>query len=163
MINTSWSTDDPGLRLFGFHANIDKAIGINAYGDIAGNVYSAINGRWTFEDSSVIMRHGNVLHYWIYAQADNQNHKRDQQSWIYSRKIAPRERLQLSLKKREVKNENNVCLYRQQQRASKWLTIRTAQRVPRQQMRFQSQVNYCSKTILAFLTRHYGNVILKYR
>jgi hypothetical protein len=87
MINTSWSTDEPGLRLFGFHANIDKAIDTNAYGDIAGNVYSAINGRWTFEDFNVIMRPGNVLHYWIYAQADEQNHKRDHQSWTYSCKI----------------------------------------------------------------------------
>jgi len=87
MIDTLSSTDAPGLRLFGFHANINKRIRINAYGDIAGNVYLAINGRWTFEDSNVIMKHGDVLHYWTYAQADRQNHKRDQQSWTYSCKI----------------------------------------------------------------------------
>ncbi|EZA53410.1 beta-1,3-glucan-binding protein isoform X2 [Ooceraea biroi] len=76
--------DEPGLRLFGFHANVNKAIGIDASGDIAGNVYSARNGRWTFEDSDVTIRDGDVLYYWIYAQADRQSHRRDQQRWMYS-------------------------------------------------------------------------------
>lgn len=79
--------DAPGLRIFGFHANVNKPIGPTQYGDIAGDVFSARNGRWTFETSTVQINTGDVLNYWIYAQADGTNHKKQDQRWTYSRKI----------------------------------------------------------------------------
>lgn len=80
-------TDAPGLRIFGFHANINKAIRANEYGQIAGDVYLATDGHWTFEDPNVAIKNGDVLRYWIYAQADGDNHRKDGQRWTYSRKI----------------------------------------------------------------------------
>jgi len=80
-------TDAPGLRIFGFHANINKAIRTNEYGQIAGDTYLATDDRWTFEDSDVTIKNGDVLHYWIYVQANGINHRKNNQRWTYSRKI----------------------------------------------------------------------------
>ncbi|XP_071630436.1 beta-1,3-glucan-binding protein [Temnothorax longispinosus] len=76
--------DAPGLRIFGFHANINKAIRTNEYGQIAGDVYLATDGRWTFEDPDVTIRNGDVLRYWIYAQADGASYRKNDQRWTYS-------------------------------------------------------------------------------
>lgn len=80
-------TDAPDLRIFGFHANINKPIRANEYGQIAGDVYLATDGRWTFEDPNVAIKNGDVLRYWIYAQTDGANHRKNDQRWTYSRKI----------------------------------------------------------------------------
>ncbi|XP_011634050.1 beta-1,3-glucan-binding protein-like [Pogonomyrmex barbatus] len=76
--------DAPGLRIFGFHANINKAIRANEHGEIAGDIYLATDGRWTFEDSEVTIKNGDVLHYWIYVQADKDNYRKNDQRWTYS-------------------------------------------------------------------------------
>ncbi|XP_011881196.1 PREDICTED: beta-1,3-glucan-binding protein-like isoform X2 [Vollenhovia emeryi] len=76
--------DAPGLRVFGFHANINKAIRTNENGQIAGDVYLATDGRWTFEDLDVTIKNGDVLRYWIYVQADGANHRKNDQRWTYS-------------------------------------------------------------------------------
>ncbi|KAG5320436.1 BGBP protein, partial [Pseudoatta argentina] len=73
--------DAPGLRIFGFHANINKAIRTNEYGQIAGDTYLATDDRWTFEDSDVTIKNGDVLHYWIYVQVNGINHKKNNQIW----------------------------------------------------------------------------------
>lgn len=80
-------TDAPGLRIFGFHANINKAIRTNEYGQIVGDTYLATDDRWTFEDSDVTIKNGDVLHYWIYVQVNGINHRKNDQRWTYSRKI----------------------------------------------------------------------------
>jgi len=79
--------DAPDLRIFGFHANINKAIRPNEYGQIAGDVYLATDGRWTFEDSDVTIKNGDILRYWIYVQANGANYKKENQRWTYFRKI----------------------------------------------------------------------------
>ncbi|XP_014468635.1 PREDICTED: beta-1,3-glucan-binding protein-like isoform X2 [Dinoponera quadriceps] len=76
--------DAPGLRIFGFHANVNKAIRPTENGDISGNVYSAQNGRWTIEDLTVKIQTGGVLNYWIYVQADGASYKKIDQTWTYS-------------------------------------------------------------------------------
>ncbi|XP_025267209.1 beta-1,3-glucan-binding protein-like isoform X1 [Camponotus floridanus] len=76
--------DAPGLRTFGFHANVNKAIRANGYGEIAGNVYLTTNNRWVFEDSEVTIKNRDVLHYWIYAQVDGTQHRSDVRRWTHS-------------------------------------------------------------------------------
>ncbi|KAL0125232.1 hypothetical protein PUN28_004397 [Cardiocondyla obscurior] len=77
--------DESGLRLFGFHANINKIIGNNEHGQITGTVYSAANGRWTIVDPDVIIRNGDVLHYWTYVQTnDKASYKKNNEKWIYA-------------------------------------------------------------------------------
>ncbi|XP_032680368.1 beta-1,3-glucan-binding protein-like [Odontomachus brunneus] len=76
--------DAPGLRIFGFHANINKAIRSTQHGDVAGDVYVARNGRWTYENSAVQIKNRDVLNYWIYAQVDGANYKKQGQTWTYS-------------------------------------------------------------------------------
>lgn len=75
------------MRLFGFHANLNKAIRANEHGEIAGDAYAARNGRWTVENSNVTIADGDTLHYWIYAQADGDNNRKNNQRWVYSCKI----------------------------------------------------------------------------
>lgn len=82
-----WLIDAPGIRTFGFHANVNKAIRANGYGEIAGNVYLATNDRWIFEDSEVTIKNRDVLHYWIYVQVDGTQHKSNVQRWMHSCKI----------------------------------------------------------------------------
>lgn len=79
--------DAPGLRIFGFHGNINKEIRSTQHGDVAGDVYIARDGRWTYENSAVQIKNGDVLNYWIYAQVDGANYKKVDQTWTYSRKI----------------------------------------------------------------------------
>lgn len=79
--------DAPGLRTFGFHANVNKAIRANGYGEIAGNVYLTTNNRWIFEDPEVTIKNRDVLHYWIYAQVDGTQHKSNVRRWTHSCKI----------------------------------------------------------------------------
>ncbi|XP_072761310.1 beta-1,3-glucan-binding protein [Anoplolepis gracilipes] len=76
--------DARGLRLFGFHSNVNEAIGANEYGKVAGNVYLATNGRWIFEDPEVTIKNGDILYYWTYAQVDGTHHKNNVQTWTYS-------------------------------------------------------------------------------
>ncbi|XP_020282318.1 beta-1,3-glucan-binding protein-like isoform X2 [Pseudomyrmex gracilis] len=76
--------DAPGLRLFGFHANLNKAIRANEHGEITGDAYAARDGRWTVENSDVTIANGDTLHYWIYAQADGGNSRKNDQRWTYS-------------------------------------------------------------------------------
>ncbi|XP_018316214.1 beta-1,3-glucan-binding protein isoform X2 [Mycetomoellerius zeteki] len=80
--------DAPGLRIFGFHANINKAIRTNEYGQIVGDTYLATDDRWTFEDSDVTIKNGDVLHYWIYVQVNGINHRKNDQRWTYSQNEA---------------------------------------------------------------------------
>lgn len=80
-------TDSLDLRIFGFHANVNKAIGTNEHGQIAGDVYWATDSRWTFEDPNVTIKNGDVLHYWIYAQTDGTNHRKNDRRWTYLCKI----------------------------------------------------------------------------
>ncbi|KAL6430253.1 hypothetical protein ACFW04_007762 [Cataglyphis niger] len=76
--------DAPGLRIFGFHANVNKAIRANENGEIAGDVYLATNGRWIFEDLEVTVKKRDVLHYWIYAQVNGAHYKNNVQTWRHS-------------------------------------------------------------------------------
>lgn len=76
--------DASGLRLFGFHANVNKAIRANDYGEIVGNVHLATNGRWIFEDPEVTIKNRDVLHYWIYAQVDGSGYRNNVQTWTHS-------------------------------------------------------------------------------
>lgn len=80
-------TDASGLRIFGFHANINTAIRANEYGQIAGDVFLVTDGRWTFEDPNVVIKNGDVLHYWIYAQTNGATHQKSDQRWTYTGKI----------------------------------------------------------------------------
>ncbi|XP_070151005.1 beta-1,3-glucan-binding protein isoform X2 [Polyergus mexicanus] len=73
--------DASGLRIFGFHANVNKAIRANENGEIAGNVYLATNGNWIFEDPEVTIKKRDVLHYWIYAQVDGTHYKNNVTTW----------------------------------------------------------------------------------
>lgn len=74
--------DAPGLRVFGFHANINRAIRTNENGEIAGDVYVVRNGHWTFENSKVSIKNGDELYYWIYVQVEGSTYRRDNK-WTY--------------------------------------------------------------------------------
>lgn len=76
--------DAPDLVVFGFHANINKAIRPNERGQIAGAIYSAKNGRWTVENSDAIIKIGDVLHYSTYVQNAEKAHWKNDQRWTYS-------------------------------------------------------------------------------
>ncbi|KAM0736747.1 Beta-1,3-glucan-binding protein [Formica fusca] len=76
--------DASGLRIFGFHANVNKAIRANENGEIAGNVYLATNGNWIFEDPEVTIKKRDVLHYWIYAQVNGTHYKNNVKTWRQS-------------------------------------------------------------------------------
>lgn len=77
--------DGPGLRIFGFHANVNKIIRPTQHGDVAGDVYVARDGRWSYENSGVQIKNGDVVNYWIYVQVDGANYKKVDQTWTYSR------------------------------------------------------------------------------
>ncbi|XP_018365003.1 PREDICTED: beta-1,3-glucan-binding protein-like [Trachymyrmex cornetzi] len=103
--------DTPDLKIFGFHANINKAIRTNEYGQIAGDTYLAIDGRWTFEDSDVTIKNGDVLHYWIYVQANGINHRKNNQRWTYSQnEVDSQETTQTSSSKYEIPTEGRLLL-----------------------------------------------------
>ncbi|EGI59533.1 PREDICTED: beta-1,3-glucan-binding protein-like [Acromyrmex echinatior] len=103
--------DAPGLRIFGFHANINKAIRTNEYGQIAGDTYLATDDRWTFEDSDVTIKNGDVLHYWIYVQANGINHRKNNQRWTYyQNEVDSQETTQTSSPKYEISIEGRLLL-----------------------------------------------------
>ncbi|EFN85450.1 beta-1,3-glucan-binding protein [Harpegnathos saltator] len=78
--------DAPGLRIFGFHANINKEIRSTEFGDIAGDVFLARNDRWTFQNSAARISNGDVINYWIYAQVNGENYKKEDQTWTYNQR-----------------------------------------------------------------------------
>ncbi|KYN40475.1 Beta-1,3-glucan-binding protein [Trachymyrmex septentrionalis] len=103
--------DAPGLRIFGFHANINKAIRTNEYGQIAGDTYLATDGRWIFEDSDVTIKNGDVLHYWIYVQTNGINHRKNDQRWTYSQnEVDNQETTQTNSSKYEIPTEGRLLL-----------------------------------------------------
>ncbi|KAG7213005.1 hypothetical protein KM043_002342 [Ampulex compressa] len=68
--------DAPGLQLFTFHGEINKPISASGHGEIAGEVYRANNGRWSYENKHINLRRGDVINYWIYAQTDGLPHRK---------------------------------------------------------------------------------------
>lgn len=80
-------TDAPGLRVFGFHANVNEAIRPTQHGDVASDIYVARDGRWTYENSAVQIKNGDVVNYWIYVQVNEKNYKKVDRTWTYFRKI----------------------------------------------------------------------------
>ncbi|GJQ68268.1 GNBP1 [Trypoxylus dichotomus] len=60
--------DSPGIQLFGFHGKLNDRLDSSKEGDIVGDVYSASNGKWVFEDPNQELVIGDKLYYWIYVQ-----------------------------------------------------------------------------------------------
>lgn len=56
----------PGIRLFGFHANINKEISDLQIGDCSRDVTINANGKWTFYDRRTKLSIGDTIHYWLY-------------------------------------------------------------------------------------------------
>lgn len=75
--------DTAGLQLFAFHGNINKEIGSSDPGDISGEVFRAINGRWTIKKSNVILLEGDVINYWLYVQANGVSSVKENQRYTF--------------------------------------------------------------------------------
>ncbi|GAB0100171.1 hypothetical protein DMENIID0001_161700 [Sergentomyia squamirostris] len=60
-----------GIKLFSFHGAVNDEIRVNQQGTIHGEVTEAINRRWTFTDSRVVIKGDDVINYWIYVQFNN--------------------------------------------------------------------------------------------
>ncbi|XP_012276457.1 beta-1,3-glucan-binding protein [Orussus abietinus] len=77
--------DEPGIQLFGFHSNLNKRIQENETGSISGIVYRVKNGEWTLRDSGTNIQDDDVLHYWIYVQANGKPYVKANLSWSKNR------------------------------------------------------------------------------
>ncbi|GAB0100170.1 hypothetical protein DMENIID0001_161690 [Sergentomyia squamirostris] len=60
--------DSPGIQLFAFHGNINRAIGETEAGQMSKDVNNKIHGRWIFETDTETFKIGDTIHYWIYVQ-----------------------------------------------------------------------------------------------
>ncbi|GAB0099495.1 Gram-negative bacteria-binding protein 2 [Sergentomyia squamirostris] len=60
--------DEPGIKLFAFHAKINEQLEQNEVGTVNGEVLQPRNGVWTFEDGRVALKPGDKIFYWIYVQ-----------------------------------------------------------------------------------------------
>ncbi|XP_066603505.1 beta-1,3-glucan-binding protein-like isoform X2 [Prorops nasuta] len=71
--------DESGVRLFGFHANVNKGIGTSEQGTIFGTSFRATKNRWTIENLSSNLRPEDVLYFRIYVQANGEGYTLENQ------------------------------------------------------------------------------------
>lgn len=64
-----------GMQLFGFHGNVNSAIGLREGNFTADIRHPSGNGRWEFSTPDLQLRNGDIINYWIAAQI-NQEHFR---------------------------------------------------------------------------------------
>ncbi|KAF2893393.1 hypothetical protein ILUMI_12787 [Ignelater luminosus] len=57
--------DEKGIKLFEFHAKINRRINSREEGNLSKDVIQAVNGRWTYLDENVRLESGDVIYYWI--------------------------------------------------------------------------------------------------
>ncbi|KAJ9575890.1 hypothetical protein L9F63_007202, partial [Diploptera punctata] len=58
--------DEPGIKLFAFHGNINKDFDGLEAGEMAKDVIKPKNGRWVFQDDRVRLKAGDVVYYWLH-------------------------------------------------------------------------------------------------
>uniref|UniRef100_A0A1Y1KMT4 CBM39 domain-containing protein n=1 Tax=Photinus pyralis TaxID=7054 RepID=A0A1Y1KMT4_PHOPY len=65
----------PGIRIFGFHANINREITDSQTGEISRDIAIHGNGKWTFYDRRNKLNIGDTIHYWLYVQKHGMDYK----------------------------------------------------------------------------------------
>lgn len=64
-----------GMQSFGFHGNVNGAIG-HRDGNFSGDIMKPSgNGRWEYSTSTVQLRNGDIINYWISAQVSQENYR----------------------------------------------------------------------------------------
>lgn len=58
--------DVPGIKLFGFHGNVNEELNGRESGRLSRDVLRQRNGRWTYWNPNVKLKANDVINYWIY-------------------------------------------------------------------------------------------------
>lgn len=76
-------SDEPDIRLFAFHGNINEPIKSNEIGQFHGDVTSNSRNEWSYMDRKYNFQVGDILYYWIYVQHGNLAYRLDGQTFVY--------------------------------------------------------------------------------
>lgn len=78
---TIFFADEPGVELFAFHGRLNDRLDASKEGDIVGDINSASNGKWTFEDPDLSLKVGDKIYYWIYVQYKKAGYTKRDMIW----------------------------------------------------------------------------------
>lgn len=79
--------DSPGLRIFAFHGNVNSVIGQLEGGTFSKDVLQPENGFWIFRDTSVKLKAGDVINYWLFVEKDGLGYRQDSQKFVVKGKL----------------------------------------------------------------------------
>ncbi|CAH2237569.1 beta-1,3-glucan-binding protein-like [Pararge aegeria] len=69
--------DSRGVSLFVFQGNLNKEIGSNDVGVIAGEVTNPMDGLWMYEDLDLQLKVGDVIYYYVFVSNDGKGYVKD--------------------------------------------------------------------------------------
>lgn len=58
--------DEDGLSLFAFHGNVNRPLRNLEAGQFSVDITKKENNRWTYENSDLKLKRGDVINYWLY-------------------------------------------------------------------------------------------------
>ncbi len=74
--------DSPGLSLFAFHGNVNGKLGPLEGGMLSKDILQPQNGLWIFVDTSVKLKVGDIINYWLYVEKDGLGYRQDLQQYV---------------------------------------------------------------------------------
>ncbi|XP_065159434.1 uncharacterized protein [Atheta coriaria] len=58
--------DEPGMKLFAFHGNLNKKMEKMGNGQFAMDIIEKMNGRWIYQNRKLKLRAGDVIYFWVF-------------------------------------------------------------------------------------------------
>lgn len=81
---------EPGIELFGFHANVNKEIDATEPGEIAGDVTVDPAKRTdviSYMNPNLMLKVGDIVYYWIYIQHNYLGYRLEGKKWQVTGKV----------------------------------------------------------------------------
>lgn len=79
--------DSAGLRLFAFHGNLNSNLATLEAGTFSKDVLQPENGLWIFKDTSIQLKVGDVINYWLFVEKDGLGYRQDLQKFVVKGKL----------------------------------------------------------------------------
>nr|AGT95925.1 beta1-3 glucan recognition protein [Ostrinia furnacalis] len=69
--------DSPGMSLFVFQGNVNRAIDSTAVGGLKGEITQATNGRWVYDNPDAQLKVGDVVNYYVFVSVNREGFVKD--------------------------------------------------------------------------------------
>ncbi|KAJ9575937.1 hypothetical protein L9F63_007249 [Diploptera punctata] len=76
--------DSPGVELFAFHGNLNEPLKDLEAGQWSKDILKSRNDRWTFKESDIKLKLGDIIYYWVYVKVHGLGYTKTNQYWIVS-------------------------------------------------------------------------------